>query len=131
MAIQVLTNAKILMAGLDMSGDLNEVALEYGAETKDKTTFGSSTRTYKGGLTTVRVSAKGFVKLDAAGVHHTLWDRVGVDGEVVTLFPTDPTEGDDVTTAGWAFKVVTGTYTQNLPVGELYSFDLVAEGHFV
>ena len=131
MAIQVFLNATVLLDGLQADGDLNELNLEYGAETRDKTVLGMTTRQSIGGLRTVRVSMKGFVKLDLDGIHDQTWERVGDDGTVISVFPANPTEGDDVATAGWGFKTVYASYVQTLTEGDLYSFDLVAEGEFL
>lgn len=40
-APQILSNAKLWVGGYDLSGDVNAIALKYGAEMKEKTTFGS------------------------------------------------------------------------------------------
>ena len=40
-APQILSNAKLWVGGFDLSGDMNAIALKYGADMKEKTTFAS------------------------------------------------------------------------------------------
>ncbi len=60
----VLTDAVVLFDGRDLSGELSNVALEYTAETPDKTSFGDTTRTRLPGI------------LDITATHQGWWDIV-------------------------------------------------------
>lgn len=127
----VFSNAKVLIAGFDLSGDFNEVALEYGAESLDETTFGASSRKMKGGLKTSRVNGRGFVQHGANLVGEALFNQVGVDDVAVMLFPDGITEGATSTGSGYMFKAVETSYQHGGAVGELLAFDFAAEGRGV
>ena len=91
MAEQVLTNAKILYEGLDLTTQLNQVAIEYSAEALDRTAFSHSTRQRVGGLKIAAISAAGF--FDAAEPDATLFADVGGDDKIITI-AAGPTAAD-------------------------------------
>lgn len=129
MATVVFKDADVFYEGVDLSGQLNEVTLEYGVEILDATTFGQSTRIRKGGLTTPRASMRGFWDADAAGQPDVeLFEGVGVDDRVLTLFPDGITEGSTGAGSGFAFKVVAVSYAPGGAVGELLPFTFTADG---
>ena len=127
----LFTNAKIFIAGYDLSGDFNEVALEYEAESLDTTVFGSATRTMRGGLKASRVNGRGFVQHGANLVSEALFNEVGRDDRVVMLFPDGITEGATSTGSGYMFKAVETQYQHGGAVGEMLAFDFAAEGRGV
>jgi hypothetical protein len=129
MAIQVFTNARLLLGGLEISSDLNQLALSRSAEMLDKTTFGATTRTYKGGLKKARLTGSGIVQEGTNLVGPFLFDEVGVSDEVVSVWPTDIVEGSVVDGSGYAFKCEIGKYTPLAAgIGELLKFTVEAEG---
>ena len=68
MSIIALTDARLWLAEHDVTGDANEVGLDWQAETKDRTTFGSNGKRAKtGGIETVTASLKIFADFEAAG----------------------------------------------------------------
>lgn len=120
-------NAVILFRGVDMSGFHNELGVEYAAESLDDTVFGDTTRSHKGGLTTVRVTGRGYVEYGADLPDPTYFDRVGTDDDVLTVFPDGVTVGS-TTNRGFACKVMTAQVNQGGAVGTLLPFDLAFEG---
>ena len=56
----LFTNAKILLGGLDVSGQSNQVALDYSVVALDNTVFGAATRTMRGGLKDSSATGRGF-----------------------------------------------------------------------
>jgi hypothetical protein len=127
MATVVLTNAKILVGGFNLSADYNEISLEYASEMLDVTSFGSSTRKNKGGLTTASMSGSGFWNGGANNADQALFDFVGTDdAQPITVFANGITEGDE--RGGYAFKGVVENYNVGTAVGGMCTFDMTAQG---
>ena len=124
----LFTNAKVFIGGYDLSGDLNEVALEYGVEALDTTVFGASSRTMRGGLKTSRVTGRGFVQHGGGLVGESLFNELGQNDRLVMLFPDGITQGATSTGSGYMFKAVETQYSHGGAVGEMLSFDFAAEG---
>lgn len=93
----VLINAKIMVGGLDLSGDSNSLAVQYGAEMLDNTVFQESTagrtRSNTPGLKTASITGQMFWNTLK---DETLMARIGVATEVVTVADLGETEGDRV-----------------------------------
>jgi hypothetical protein len=103
----VIVNAKIIVGGLNLSGVSSSLALAYGAEMLDNTTFQpvglGSNRSYQAGLKTVGITAQMFWDTIK---DQTLFGRIGVAEEVVTVADVGETEGDRV----FIVKGIHGTY---------------------
>lgn len=125
MSSLVLTDAKILIAGHDLSGSMNAVALEYAAEMKDDTRFGHTTRVNKGGIKRVVGSAAG--NWDAAAttsVDPVLFARVGMSDVPVVISP----DGGQVGEVAYLFQAIHSEYSLDAQVGELLPFEVSMEG---
>lgn len=109
MATLHFRNAKVFVDGFELSGDHNEVAVNYSVELLDETAFGDSTRINKGGLTVVSVDGKGHWNAAAGTVDRILFDIVGSDDKIVTVFANGITEGT-TTDKGFAMKGVLESY---------------------
>lgn len=131
MGVVVFTNAKILLGGLDVSGQSNQVAVEYSVEALDATVFGASTRTMKGGLKVARATGAGFWEAGTTGIDDLVFSGVGTDDVVMTMFPEAIIEGSTSTGAGFAFKVTQSRYTLGGAVGDLLPFDFAVESRGV
>lgn len=127
MATTHFRNAKILVAGYDISGDSNTINVEFSAEMLDETSFGDSTRIRKGGLTIGNINGGGFVDGTAGHVDVVAFSLVGVDDSVIFVFANGITEGS-LTDMGFAMKGVVEKYDLNGDVGSLLGFDLSAMG---
>ncbi len=66
MAIQLLRDQKLWFAGRDLTGVMNSMALNYGAELLDATVFGNTTRKRVPGLKTVSIQHEGYFDVDMA-----------------------------------------------------------------
>ena len=123
MAPFVQTDVKWWLGGYDISADFNAVALVYGAELKDDTTYGNSTRTVKGGLRTVRLEGEGYWD---SPVDSRLHATVGVADTVVSIGPVDGTEGSP----SFFAKYTTGEYgpISSGTVGDMLAFRVSADG---
>ena len=119
MGSTVLTNCRIWMGGYELSGQLNSIGIDYGAELLDDTVFGTGgTRSNKPGLKTLTINGGGFWDDELDGA---IYARIGADREVVSVSPTGFTEGDRV----YFTRAVNGSYNPlSGAVGELLSFEL-------
>jgi hypothetical protein len=108
MAPLVLTNAKILLGGYNLSGYANNVALNSEIEMLDDTVFGTSgTRSNKPGLKNITLAAGMF--WDTA-IDAMMFARIGATSEVTSIAPIGVAEGDTV----YFYKSLQGAYQ---PVG--------------
>ena len=94
MAAQILSNAKVYVAGADMSGDLNGVALKYSAELKEATTLADLTRTRRAGLKDVDFQLEGFWNGGVGGIDDTAFAQVPASGVPVTIAPLTGAESE-------------------------------------
>jgi hypothetical protein len=120
-------DARIYVGGYDLSGDHNNVGLSVSAEMLDETAFGDSTRIRKGGLKVVDVTGAGHWDGSAGHVDAILFDLVGVDDQIVTVFANGLTEGV-ATDMGFSTKGVVDKYNVKGDVGSLLGFDLSIMG---
>jgi len=125
-------NAKIFAAGYDVSGQHNQVALEYSAAALDETVFGHDSTRMKGGLKTARMSGSGFWRAGNNEVDKIFFESLSLSDIVLTLFPDGITEGATSTGSGYAFKAELLTYNPLAgEVGSLLPFTIEAEGRGV
>ena len=125
MALYVLTNCKFWLGDHDLSGHLNQMALEYAAELQDDTVFGDDTRSRIGGLKTIQANLEGFYDTAAApaDIDSHIFPKVGTQGIVTTVGPTD---GADASPA-YFFQANEGEYNHEAVLGEILSFSARAE----
>lgn len=120
-------NAKIFVDGFDLGGDFESVEVAHSAEMLDETTFGDSTRIRKGGLTVSDVSGSGYWSGDVGAVDRIMFDIVGSDDKVISVFPNGITEGT-ATEKGYSMKGVLESYNIGGAVGALLPFDCAMMG---
>ena len=128
MAISVLTNCTIMAGGYDLSGDSNEIGIDYGAQMKDATTFrsGSTTANFPG-MVTFKASGKGLWQcVDPAtgpSIDPTLWADLGLADVLLSVAPAAGAAGELVFfTTG-----VSAGYNVGGKIGDLLPFTLAAE----
>ncbi len=119
----VLTNAKCLMDGLDLSGDLNAAALAFEAELQDDTTFGHGTRVRKGGLKTVGLDLEGYFNGGVGAIDDVLFGRIGLADVPVSIGPENGVEGE----TGYAFLAALAEYNPGAEIGSMLAFSASAE----
>lgn len=127
----VLINAKIFLAGQELTGQLNQVAVEYGAESLDATTFGNASRVRAGGLKTARASGRGFWNSGTCAIDEDMFVGVGVEDNVFSVFPHGPVEGSTSTGIGYAFRTSRARISFGGAIGDLTPFDFTVEGRGV
>jgi hypothetical protein len=115
-------NAKILINGVHVSAKFSEFGVEYVSETLDETSFGDTVRTNKGGLLTATMTGKGYVEFGTGEVEDTLFNAVGLDSTIITVFADGITEG--VTTGnGFSMYGVVNDFTIGGSIGTLLPFN--------
>lgn len=131
MSVLVLKDCKVWYDKYNISGDLNELALEAECEMKDKTTFASSGwREFHAGLQVVNANFKGFYQADTDLIDPALWSRL----ETATLQPMSigPITGA-AGEVGYFFQAQEAKYTPGGTIGELMAiaFDVQGRGLLV
>lgn len=105
MATFVLTDASILLGGVDLTDKSNQIGLTYEAEARDNTTFGSGgTRSNTGGLFVLSAEVGGFTDDTLSGA--SLFNEVGAAAAVFQV--SSPGDDGDV---GYAFKSMGQSHT--------------------
>lgn len=123
MAELVLTNAKVWFDKYDVSGDLNAVAINYGADSLDITAMSDLTRNRIAGLKTVTVQHEGIWQGDT--IDDYLFSNIAVLNKPMTMASL-PTEG----TIAYSFKSMLSEYNPiNGAVGDLTKFSVTGEAN--
>lgn len=125
MASLPLTDCKVYVQGYDLSGQLNQGALQHAAEMKDETTFGATTRIYKGGLKSILASIAGFWDSSATTAPDpVLFSRVGTADIPVVIVPAGATVGN----TAYLFPCAEASYNLGAQIGDLLEFDVSMVG---
>lgn len=77
MPIQIITGGLVKVNNVDLSDHIQELTIDYGSETQDKTTYADGTRRVIGGLKTWEVGITFLQDYDASKVHATIRPLVG------------------------------------------------------
>lgn len=126
MAKFVLKNAKVLFEGRDISGELSNIALEYSAETPERTAFGDNTRRRLPGVLDVVATQSGYWDAISAtdSLDKDLFDRIAAASGIMSFSPDGGALGDD----GFSFKAQTAVYAPGATHGEVFAFTLTVNG---
>ncbi len=117
MAETIYRDQKLWFGGYDLTGTMNALGLDCGAESKDNTVFGDDTKSNIGGLKTVAMQCEGLV--DTTTYDKVLFDNIGV-ADVPVSFGSSGDEGDPA----YTFKASLGEYSPGGAVGELLAFSV-------
>lgn len=124
MAGQVLKSTGIWMDGYNLSGQSRGLALDYGAELKDATTFGQTTRINFPGPKHSRIEVRGL--WDASGTNgapeRPIFDNIQTEGTIFSVAAVD-TEG----TPAYTMQAAQARYQMGAQFGELFEFSAGAE----
>lgn len=123
MSFVVAACSHILIDGYDFSADLQTLAINYASEGQDATTMGQNTRRIVGGLKTSSFDARGLINLGSSQNEPILFNNVGVDGVVATVFPDGITVGSTQLT-GYGMGTVQGSLNFSANIGALIPFDI-------
>lgn len=126
MASQIISNAKLWVAGYDWSGDANAIALRYGAELKDSTPISGGTRTRLPGLRDYAFQAEGFWNGGAGNVDDAIFNNgIAVANSVASIAPGNAAgiEGEVAFTG----QIDLGTYTPGAKIGDVFGFSVAGD----
>ena len=120
MTTQIIKNAKMMLGGYDLSGQLNSLSLQLGSEMQDDTVFGDNTRTSRSGIITVSAEINGFVEDDSSDpkVGDRMYAEIGLENSIFSAYPENHAETD----VGVAMKVMQGSFVPGGAVGDLHAF---------
>lgn len=119
MAKEIALSRKLWLDGFDLSGDLNAIALEYGARIVDVTTFADLTEIGLPGLKTVAFNHQGIWDGDADKVDDVLFARIGAQKNVMSI-SQNGIEGAIV----FSLESILAQYTPGASVGEAFAFSV-------
>ena len=121
----VLKNCKLYYGGHDLSGDLNQITLEYGAAEKDATTFGNDSEVVLAGLKRVSLNHQGFVNQGTdGGIDLSSFDAIGDAEENVTVCPVSGADGE----IAFCLKDILTAYNPGGAIGDVYAFTVSGRG---
>jgi hypothetical protein len=123
----ILSNPKVVIATVDLSDQCTAATLTRTIEALEDTAFGSTARTYTGGLENNELTVTMYMSYAATETYATLSTLVGTK---MTVIVSPTAAGDSATNPGFT---LTGTYLEALPVinaslGELQTVDLTFTG---
>lgn len=126
MAAYVLRTCKCYLGEFDISGDLNKMELQYGAEMKENTVFGATFKSRIAGLLDVSASIDGYFQAGDTPdqIDHIIWDKFAVANVPVSIAPTDGADGE----YAFSFNCLTGEYSPGAAIGEILAFTASAQG---
>jgi hypothetical protein len=114
----VLTNCRLWVAGYNMSGKLNAIALDDAPDVLDNTTFGCTAKSRKKGMDMIMGALAGFWELEPDEYFSTL----GTPNIPIIVAP-EPTEG----LAAYYFLSQNTEYKLDGTVGDMAKFSVKAE----
>jgi hypothetical protein len=123
----ILSNPKVVIATVDLSDQCTAATLTRTIEALEDTAFGSTARTYTGGLENNELTVTMYMSYAATETYATLSTLVGTK---VTVIVNPTAAADSATNPGFT---LTNTYLESLPVinaslGELQTVDLTFTG---
>lgn len=123
MAAEILTNCKLYFDKFDLSGQMNSVGIDYGAELQDVTSFGDSTRVRVGGLKTISVNHEGFWEGGIDKIDDALFKRISQSDVPMTICPRTGADGE----IAYSLKSILGQYSPGADVGSAFAFSVSGE----
>lgn len=121
MANQVVMDARVWLGALDLSGDANATALDYGVEALDDTALADTARSRTAGLRTIAAQCEGWWN-DAhdAALHGDL----GISDVPLSLCPV---AGAAEGAIAYIFLANTASFSRRAEIGGLFRFSAGAE----
>jgi len=123
MSAQTLTNAKLWVAGFDWSGDMNALALKYGAELQDKTNFASGGFHERlPGLQFFSFNHEGYWSDGVNAIDDAIFNTVfAAKNTVMTFDPSNAAAEGDICYTG---QIDVANYAPGAKVGEVLKFSV-------
>jgi hypothetical protein len=124
MSLQVLRDCKLIVGKYDFSSKMNALALNYGAEALDDTTFASGgTKSNTGGLKTVTFQHEGLFDTGTGSVDEVFYGNIGLADQPVAISPEAGAEGE----LAYFFKSLQTKYSPSGKIGQLLAFSVGGE----
>lgn len=123
MAENIMRDHKIWFDGRDLTGAMNSLALEYGADMVEVTAFGDTARNRLGGLKSVTASLDGFYDPDP--VDADLFAAIASSDKPFSVAVPPAAEGD----VAYTVLAVSGEYSPGAPVGDAFGFSFGMESN--
>lgn len=121
MSSLLFSDCKVYVGGYNLSGQLNQAALQYTAMMLDETTFGATTRINKGGLKAVTAAIEGLWDASSTSAPDpVLFAGVGTAQIPVSLVPQGATAGN----TAFLFRAAQADYKPGAAIGELLGFSV-------
>lgn len=125
MAAQILSNAKLWVQGFDWTGDVNALALKYGADAKENTVLGAGTRTRLAGLQFFSFAHRGFWNGGNNNVDDAIWNSVfAVNDAIMSIDPAGSGVEGDLAYTGQCELV---DYKPGAKVGDMLEFEVAGD----
>ncbi len=116
MAAHIIKDAELRLGGRDITGLLNNVAMEYSADLQEDTVLGDDTRSRLSGLASAGITINGF--WDGAADADFFSEIAAASPEVLSVLANGAAEADRAFTA----QVLGATYTPGAAIGEVFPF---------
>lgn len=130
----VAAQTRLFVGGYEITADLTKIVANVKSEVLDNTTFGTttptSTRSRIGGLKTAQISADGYANLGSSQTEGILFNKVGLNNDLVTAFGNGVTAGSTAAGSGFGLQAVDDLFKIGDAVGKLLpvSFDAQSAG---
>jgi len=120
----VLRDCQLLYGGYDLSGDMNQMELSFGAEIKDITPFRVSSKRKIAGLLEFNASHEGFYQAGSGEIDAILYPDIGSTDKIMTVCPETGAAGE----IGYTGQCLAAEYSPSGQVGEVFAFSVTING---
>lgn len=120
----VFTCAHVLLGGYDLSSQFTELLVNRTSESLDRSTMGSGTKKFKGGVKVSSMSGKGLVNLESSVMDEVVFGTIGGSDILATSFVNGIPVVTSSTEGGFAMLAANMTYVMGTSYGSLLPFNL-------
>jgi len=126
MAAFILTNAKVLYGGRDLSGILNQLALANEVDLQESTTFGDVYKRRLAGLFSPSMNLNGYWESASStdSADSDLFGTFNSGPKIISASPAGAAKGD----VSYSMQVEQATYNPGASLGEIFAFSLAVQG---
>jgi hypothetical protein len=124
MSTQIVQNSKLWFDGYNLSGVMNALAINYGADMVEATVLEDDTHIMKGGLKSATMAHEGFFSAGVAEADPILQSNLGVADVPVSIGPVNGGVDGEL---AYMMRAILGEYSPGASVGEMFAFSVTAE----
>lgn len=125
MATLVLKNCGIYLGRFNLSGDMNQISLNASRDVLDQTCFGNASKNKAMGLKDVKITGAGFSDFSDDDNDEFLNGQLSAVQTLMSILPQSSSAGD----VAYFLQTHLAEYAHGAKVGDLYAFNISAEGH--